>query len=274
MHMPRLVTGRLVTDRLVAGRAFTLIELLVVIAIIAVLIAILLPALASAREAARKLKCGAALRQMQTAVYAYTTAFNDRLPLPNWGPTADRDGGWLYGVGAGRPGTSGPGRPIDFTTDDLKTGAMWEYLENAQAYRCPSHTGPDRSGIPFAGTALITSFIMNGAVKAYGRADWSFRIDQLRADGVLFFDASENGPVAFNDGASYPDEALGRNTSPSSGGPDPNSPFGVTNPRHGQGINMVAIDGSTLWWTFPQYNQELARRPGRLWCNPTSGDGG
>lgn len=258
------------------SRAFSLIELLVVIAIIAILLAILLPAIGSARESARRLKCSVALRQMQTAVYAYTVAYRDRLPLPNWGPHASVDGGWLYGVGAGKPSTGDnpAGRPLDFSAEDLKTGALWEYLENPQAYKCPSHAGPDKSGSPYAGTALVTSFIMNGAVKAYGRADWSYRIDQLAGNAVLYFDASEKGSVAWNDGASYPDEALGVNTSPSSGGADPDTPYGVVHPRHGKGINMVAMDGSSIWWTVQQYRDELTKRPGRLWCNPSTRDGG
>lgn len=256
------------------GRGFTLIELLVVIAIIAILIAILLPALASARESGKRLKCTAGMRQLQTAIYTYTVDYNDRLPLPNWGPRALIEGGWLYGAGAGHAGNSGPGRPLDFDADDVKTGALWQYVEQAQAYRCPSHAGVDRSGSPYAGTALVTSYIMNGAVMAFGRADWSYRIDQLRSDGILFFDANEKGPVAWNDGASFPDEALGVNTSPSSGGADADTPNGVELPRHGKGLNMVAIDGSSVWWTLAQYRQEIAKRPGRLWCNPLTPNGG
>jgi prepilin-type N-terminal cleavage/methylation domain-containing protein/prepilin-type processing-associated H-X9-DG protein len=85
-------------------RAFTLIELLVVIAVIALLIAILLPALGAARRAARSAACLSNLRQLGTAMVAYTADHAERVvpsytmrgimgddPLDGWGPILDRD---------------------------------------------------------------------------------------------------------------------------------------------------------------------------------------
>lgn len=57
-------------------RAFTLIELLVVVAIIAVLMAILLPSLASARELAKRAKCGASLRGIAMANNTYASEWS------------------------------------------------------------------------------------------------------------------------------------------------------------------------------------------------------
>lgn len=61
-------------------RGFTLTELLVVIAIIAILVAILLPVLTTARDAARRSYCLSNLKQINLAIQAYSTDYDDTHP--------------------------------------------------------------------------------------------------------------------------------------------------------------------------------------------------
>lgn len=61
-------------------RGFTLVELLVVVAIIAVLISIMLPALGAAREASRRVGCGANLAMIGKACIIYGAQYNNQYP--------------------------------------------------------------------------------------------------------------------------------------------------------------------------------------------------
>jgi prepilin-type N-terminal cleavage/methylation domain-containing protein len=71
-------------------RAFTLIELLVVIAIIAILAAILFPVFAQAKEAAKKTKSLAQMRQLSASVMMYAGDYDDTfVPASNRAPGQD-----------------------------------------------------------------------------------------------------------------------------------------------------------------------------------------
>ncbi|CAN5848657.1 hypothetical protein BH11PLA1_BH11PLA1_14760 [soil metagenome] len=221
-------------------RAFTLIELLVVIAIIALIIGILVPALAGARAAARQTGCLSDMRQMGLAFNLYCNDFKDRLPFPNWGPVAVTKG-WLYGPGVDTSNCQ---------PEDRETGSLWSYLNSGEVYRCPSHKEP------FEGTAKMTSFIMNGAVVAYGRMSFPARISQFRPDAVILWDGNEQvefGPP-YNDGASFPRE--------------------VVPGHHGTAVTCMAVDASSV--TLPQadfFALRDASTANKFWCAPGSTDG-
>ncbi|MBY0309453.1 MAG: type II secretion system GspH family protein [Phycisphaerales bacterium] len=220
--------------------AFTLIELLVTIAIIAVLMAILFPALSGARAAAKQTDCLNDMHNIALALNIYCNDFRESLPYPNWGPAAPFKG-WLYGPGINTQAA---------TPNDRQTGALWPYVEADRIYRCPSHKPP------YAGTANMTSYMMNGAVVGYGRFPAPLRIGQMQGDAVVLWDGNEQpefGPP-YNDGASFP--------------------FEIVPGHHANAVTCAVVDGSTVVLpTIDFFALRDATVANRFWCVPNSPNG-
>ena len=232
--------------------AFTLIELLIVIGIIALLLSFLLPTMRGVREQGMRIQCQNNMRQIISGSMLYVAEHEGVMPFCNWlsKEPAGRTG-WLYTAPIRKPGD----------TTQVATGALWPYLGGtrnrydmkfAVFYHCPLDLGPWTGGP----SQWMTSYLCNGATDAYGnKKHGTFRLDQMRGDGVWYWEAAEQGVTSqqWNDGSSFPFE-------------------GESN-RHSTGCCIGCFDGAVQWWTHKEYLVEQARLPGRLWCNPATANG-
>jgi prepilin-type N-terminal cleavage/methylation domain-containing protein len=222
----------------VRGRAFTLVELLIVIAIISMLVTILAPSLARAKEYVHLTLCRNNHSVLTRGTLMYAEEWNGQLPFSNWQSQEDQRGsykgpGWLYKW------------PDRTRLKHLQVGQIWQYTSSHKAYRCPVDKPPYEQY-----THAITSYMMNGAVTGYGAQMPPWRTQDMPPNGIIYW---EVGQGSWNDGSSSPSEDITR--------------------RHKDGAVVSCFGGAAVWWTFEEYYDEEARRPGRLWCNPGAPDG-
>lgn len=121
---------------IINSKGFTLIELLVVTAVIAMLLAILIPVVNRAKELGQRAVCLSNLHQLTMAWIAYADQYDFKLV-----------NGVAYGASEGPRGMLLPqswvGQAFWFPKDrdavleNPDKGALWPYLRNVDAYRCP-----------------------------------------------------------------------------------------------------------------------------------------
>lgn len=232
-----------------AKPAFTLLELLLVIVIMSLLMGLILPAVFHARSAAQSVQCTARQSQLMLGTILHAGDHKDLLPYPNWrSPQTDEGNvGWLY-------------EPPVYVWDNeaRKTGSVWNYVRAHDVYKCPVHRAEQE------GSATITSFLMNGAVVAYGdlaRGPRPFRLDQFRTKSAIFWDAE--------DGEIQSEQGIGGDRSDGA-----TWPGALPKARHGNSINIAVIDGAVIQMSMEAYQAEQLRTPGMLWCVPNSRTGG
>jgi prepilin-type N-terminal cleavage/methylation domain-containing protein len=240
--------------RSATSAALTLIELLVVIAIIGILAALLLPVLSKVKSKATSVTDMGNLKQMATAVHLHADDNQDMMPWSNWrgGDRPDRPG-WLYTqYDTNNLAVLAPGESLF----KVETGLFWLVLKQAKFYFCPLD-GPQ---VPhFAQRPQkISSYVMNGAVNGYDRAETNAtiltKLGAMDPSSIAFWEANELNPNCFNDGASQPDEKISQ--------------------RHNQGAITAAFDGSVSFFKFAKWEQ-MGKSASKniLWCYPDSPDG-
>jgi len=236
--------------------AFTLIELLVVIAIIAILAVLLLPALANAKQKASQAACIHNNKQLALALHMYADENRDSMPWPNW--ANDYGPGWLYKPVGGHA-------PDPLKSNEwqyIEAGLYWPYLKERKVYNCPLDRTNNVSWVKRQ--PKLSSYIMNGAVCAYGRYQngKTYKLGAFNPAAYAMWEPeirNFNGTYGSNpgfDASQFPNDIEG------------------IGHRHKKGAVILGFSGHVHFITYDQFQREQTRnKPGLLWCVPDSKTG-
>ena len=228
------------------ARGFTLIELLVVIAIIAILAAILLPVFAAARERARSASCQNNLKQIATAIMAYTQDADEVMPMslvkstgPNtvdspWGNWNLNEIGWC--------------------------NEIYPYVKSVAVFRCPDSPHIQQNGGNADGATGASNYCANTQVlgswkqadhpQSWGQPAQNLSQLSFPASTILVTEArsvsneASNGDTDGEWGNTWPAGPQNPNRLNSTDGNDTTPPL----TKHNGGANYAFSDGHVKWY--------------------------
>lgn len=252
-------------------KAFTRVELVVVIVVVGMLSLVLRTTMATSHDGSDRNVCVNNLKRLVTAAMMYALDNQDQMPFPNWG-NAEPGNGWLYTPAANSPPNLGANPYNTNALPAYQGGALWPFVKDMWAYRCPLNKTNAIYNRYYSGRAnKLSTYVMNGAVCGYGmqtgKKPNTYKLAQFNPNAFVMWEPDENlitpsgyviGSFAYSDASAYPDrnEGVGQ--------------------RHVTGAPVATFSGQVEWTSFALFQQEqiAGRVPTRLWCNPGTADGG